>query len=101
MQMNAVETMVSNSPMRAAVQRHYEARLLGWLGGRWTGGCALEIGCGGGVGVGVGVRVILDRFAADEVVPFDLDERMVRRAGRRLAPRGVQTEIRVGDAAHI
>jgi ubiquinone/menaquinone biosynthesis C-methylase UbiE len=97
MRMNAVETLVCNSPVRAVLQRRYEARLLERLGGRMAGGRALEIGCGRGVGV----EIILDRFGADEVVAFDLDERMVRRARRRLTDRQEQVEVQVGDAARI
>jgi ubiquinone/menaquinone biosynthesis C-methylase UbiE len=97
MRMNPVETMVCNSPVRAVLQRHYEARLLERLAGRMSGGHALEIGCGRGVGV----EIILDRFAAEKVVAFDLDERMVRRARRRLAARCERVEIRMGDAAQI
>ncbi|HVT78626.1 MAG TPA: hypothetical protein VHD87_16420 [Acidimicrobiales bacterium] len=44
--MNSVETALMNSPVRAALQRHYEAPLLERLGGRSAGGQALEVGCG-------------------------------------------------------
>jgi ubiquinone/menaquinone biosynthesis C-methylase UbiE len=97
MKMNVAETLVCNSPVRAMLQRRYEARLLERLGGRMAGGRALEIGCGRGVGV----EIILDRFGADEVVAFDLDERMVARARERLASWGEQVEVRVGDASSI
>lgn len=95
--MNAVEKSVVNSAVRAALQRRYEARLLERLGGRLAGGRALEIGCGRGVGV----EIVLDRFQADKVVAFDLDEEMIRRARRRLHDRREQVQFSVGDATNI
>lgn len=92
MKLNAVEKALMNNPVRAGVQRLYEARLLERLGGRLAGGQALEIGCGRGVGV----QLILDRFGADTVVAFDLDPEMVERARparsrRAVDPRPDQT----------
>jgi len=92
--LNAVEKALMNNPARAALQRHYEARVLQRLGGRLDGGRALEIGCGRGVGA----EVILERFGADRVVAFDLDPDMVERARRRLARYGQRVTLSVGDA---
>jgi len=68
-----------NNPVRAAVQRHVEARRLLAMGGRMRGGTALELGCGRGVGA----DLILDLFGARAVDGFDLDQRMVALARRR------------------
>jgi ubiquinone/menaquinone biosynthesis C-methylase UbiE len=95
--LNALEMALMNNPLRAAVQRGYEGRVLERLGGRMNGGVALEVGCGRGVGAGI----ILDRFAADRVEAFDLDPRMVELARARMADRGDRVRFWVGDAESI
>ncbi len=97
MLLNRVEKALMNNPLRARVQRHFEARRLLRMGGRMSGGRALEMGCGRGVGV----ELILDEFGADRVDAFDLDPDMVRRAGERLARYGDRVRLWVGDAAKI
>jgi ubiquinone/menaquinone biosynthesis C-methylase UbiE len=97
MLLNRAETLLMNNPVRAAIQRHFEARRLFHMGGPITGGHALEIGCGRGVGV----ELILDLFRAGKVDAFDLDERMVALARRRLASRGSRACVWQGDAAAI
>ncbi len=86
-----------NNPIRASIQRHFEARRLLRMGGRMRGGRALELGCGRGVGT----ELILDLFGADSVDAFDFDPRMVTLARRRLAPRGPRARVWVGDATAI
>ena len=81
MKLNAVEKALMNNPVRAGLQRWYEARLLERLGGRTPDARVLELGCGRGVGT----EIILERFGADHVTAFDLDPDMVARARRRLA----------------
>src|SRR5579859_7782609 len=83
MLLNAIEKAMMNNPVRAAVQRHFEARRLLSMGGPVRGGDALEIGCG----CGVGTELVLDVFGAARVDAFDLDADMVARARKRLAPR--------------
>jgi len=95
--LNTAEKALMNNPVRAAVQRHYEARLLHRLGGPSCGAQALEIGCGRGVGVGL----ILDRFGAAHVDGFDLDPEMVELARRRTAQFGDRVRLWVGDATAI
>lgn len=95
--LNTLEMALMNNPLRAAVQRGYEGRVLERLGGRMNGGVALEVGCGRGVGVGI----ILDRFGADRVEAFDLDPRMVELARARMANRGDRVRFSVGDAESI
>lgn len=98
MKLNRVEKALMNNPVRAAVQRWYEARLLERLGGRVEGLHVLEVGCGRGVGT----EIILDRFGAARVKASDLDPDMVRQAKRRLS-RFPDSRVRVtvGDAAAI
>jgi ubiquinone/menaquinone biosynthesis C-methylase UbiE len=95
--LNAIETALMNNPVRAAIQRRFEAERLLAMGGRMRGGRALEVGCGRGVGV----ALILDLFGAGEVDAFDLDPRMVERARARLQRRGEKIHLWVGDATAI
>lgn len=91
------EKLAMNNPVRAAIQRHFEARRLLGLGGPATGGAALEMGCG----QGVGVEIILGVFGAGRVDAFDLDPDMVARARRRLARFGDRVRLSTGDAEKI
>ena len=50
MKLNWIERAAMDNPIRAAIQRLYEAPLLERLGGRVEVLDALEIGCGRGVG---------------------------------------------------
>ena len=98
MKMNALETAVMNNPLRAAIQRRYEAALFERLGGRLDGQKVLEIGCGRGVGT----EILFERFGAREVHAFDLDPRMIERARRRF--RAFDTDrlrLFVGDVEAI
>lgn len=97
MKLNSVEKTLMNNPVRSAVQRHYEARLLRRLGGTVPGSRALEIGCGRGVGT----EIILDRFGADHVTATDLDPEMVDQAAQRLARYGDRVTLAVADAEHL
>lgn len=97
MLLNRVEYAMMNNPVRAAIQRGFEARRLLRLGGALRGGCALELGCGRGVGA----ELILDVFGADRVDAFDLDPSMVALARRRLAAFGGRARLWVGDASAI
>ncbi|MGI8795366.1 MAG: class I SAM-dependent methyltransferase [Acidimicrobiia bacterium] len=96
MKLNALEKLTMNNPVRAALQRRYEAGLLERLGGRLDGGHVLEVGCGRGVGIGI----VLDRFGAHRVDGFDIDPDMVERAQRRW---GADPRVRLwtGDATRI
>jgi len=96
-EVSALEFALVNNPLRAGVQRYFEAPRLLAMGGPTEGGSVLEMGCGRGVGTGL----ILDRFEADRVDAFDLDPRMVRRARRRLTGRADRVRLWVGDASTI
>ncbi len=95
--LNRTEFLLMNNPIRAALQRHVEARRFLRMGGAQHDARALEIGCGRGVGV----ELILDIFGAAAVDAFDLDPRMVALARRRLSCRGPRVRLWVGDAAAI
>lgn len=98
MKLNAVEKALMNNPVRAVLQRRYEAALLEHLGGRVEGQRVLEIGCGRGIGT----EIIFERFGASEVHAFDLDPDMIAQAQKRLSryiPR--RLKLCVGDAADI
>jgi len=97
MLLNRIEYALMNNPVRAAIQRHFEAARLLHMGGPMRGGHALEVGCGRGVGT----ELILDVFGASSVDAFDLDPRMIALARRRLRSRGSAVHLWVGDAAAI
>lgn len=97
MLLNSVEKALMNNPVRALLQRHFEARRLLEMGGPLHGGRALEIGCGRGVGT----ELLFELFGASEVDAFDLDPHMIALARRRLASRGGRVKLSVGDAEHI
>ncbi len=97
MLLNRLEFLLMNNPIRAALQRHVEARRFLRMGGPVPGAKALEIGCGRGVGV----ELILDLFRAHSVDAFDLDPRMIALARQRLRGREGQVRLWTGDAASI
>ena len=97
MLLNRVEYALMNNPVRAAIQRRFEAARLLRMGGPMRGGRALEMGCGRGVGA----ELVLDVFRADAVDAFDLDPRMVAQARSRLGRRGSRVRLWVGDASAI
>jgi ubiquinone/menaquinone biosynthesis C-methylase UbiE len=95
--LNRAEKALMNNPVRAVIQRRYEARLLRHLGGRTNGAHVLEIGCGRGVGT----EIAIEEFGAAHVDAFDLDPDMVRLARSRLAPFGERVRLWEGDATAI
>ena len=98
MKLNVVEKALMNNPVRATLQRRYEAALLQRLGGSLDGKRVLEIGCGRGVGT----EIIFERFGAAEVHAFDVDPDMIERARRRLSRyMPDRLKLYVGDAAAI
>ncbi|PWT89353.1 MAG: hypothetical protein C5B56_07260 [Proteobacteria bacterium] len=103
MLLNKVEFALVNNPVRAAIQRSFEASRLLRMGGDVRGGRVLEIGCGRGMGI----PILQEKFGAASVDAFDLDPRMVARASRRLAHRRAVrlwvadcTSIPVADASY-
>jgi ubiquinone/menaquinone biosynthesis C-methylase UbiE len=88
MKLNRAEMLLVNNPVRALIQRFYEAPLLQALGGSLNSAHVLEIGCGNGTGV----KVLLDQLGAQRVTAVDLDSRQLRRA-QRLLSRGLNSKI--------
>lgn len=97
MLLNRIEYALMNNPVRAAIQKHVEARRLLRMGGAVDGGCALEVGCGRGVGT----EIILGGFGVDSVDAFDLDPRMVAQARKRLSAYGSRVRLWIGDVSAI
>jgi ubiquinone/menaquinone biosynthesis C-methylase UbiE len=98
MKLNSLERALMNNPVRALLQRRYEAPLLKRLGGRTEGLRVLEIGCGRGVGT----EIIFKQFGAREVHAFDLDPEMVEQARHRLLGySSALLKLAVGDATVI
>lgn len=98
MKLNNIEKALMNNPLRALVQRRYEAPLMERLGGRTEGLRVLEIGCGRGVGA----DIIFNRFRAREVHAFDLDPNMIDQAKARLAGYSPdRLKLFVGDVTAI
>ncbi|MBI2520730.1 MAG: methyltransferase domain-containing protein [Bdellovibrio sp.] len=98
MMLNTFEKYLMNNPIRASIQRWYEAPLLKRIGGSTEGLHALEVGCGRGVGT----QLILDRFGAATVTAFDLDPEMVKKAERRLSKYPAEkVSLSVGDVTNI
>gem|GEM_PF-198923 len=97
MQLNAIEKMTINNPLRRLMQRRLEGPRLLAMTGRLDGKRVLEIGCG----QGFGMKIILEQFGAASVQGFDLDPRMVRRAQKRMRRYASRAEVSVGDATAI
>lgn len=98
MKLNQFEKALMNNPIRAFIQRHYEAPLLASLGDQVTGKRVLEVGCGRGVGT----QIILERFGVREVDAFDLDPDMVAQANQRLTSYiPDRVHVAVGDVTNI
>jgi len=95
--LNKSEFLAMNNPLRALIQRRFEAQRLFKMGCSKSARHALEIGCGRGVGV----DIIFDVFSAEIVDAFDLDPKMIDLAGKRLETRGHKVSLWVGDATHI
>lgn len=97
MRLNRLEKLSMNNPLRAALQRRFEVPRLIAMGGRMSGGRALEVGCGNGYGA----ALVLEACGADHVDAFDLDPDMVRRARQQLRPFGERARVWQGDAESI
>ena len=97
MRINFVEKVLLNNPVRGWIFRHFEARRLLEMGGKTSGGLALEIGCGRGLGT----QFVLDAFKADHVHAFDLDPRMITGARRKLRAQFEKVDLFVGSATSI
>lgn len=98
MKLNGVEKALMNNPVRAFVQKRYEAQVMEHFGGRTENLPVLEIGCGRGIGT----EIIFERFGAREVHAFDIDPDMVKQARARLCSYPPERlRLFVGDASKI
>lgn len=96
--MNRIEKLAMNNPLRAFIQKYYEAPLLERLGGKVDGMNILEVGCG----QGVGTELIFKHFGAREVHSFDIDPDMINKARKRLSSfPSDRLQLSVGDATAI
>ena len=93
--MNSIEFWAINNPLRALIQKHYEApRLRAASSGNASS--VLEIGCG----QGVGAKIIYELFRPQSYIGIDLDPRMIRRARQKAADLP-NAEFMEGDASSL
>jgi len=97
MQLNWIERLFILSPIRALLQRHWEARQLLAMGGPLTGAHVLETGCG----PGFGIDLLYRRFKAARVDAFDLDPKMIALVRHRQQTGGRSPRLWVGNLRHI
>jgi len=95
MKLNLTERLITDNPVRAAIQRHVEGPMLKKMGSQTDYPLCLEIGCG----AGVGAEVIADQFGARKVTATDIDPDQIRRAEANLLPRlRERIEFKIEDA---
>jgi len=95
MLLNPIEYWAMNNPLRALIQKRYEAPRLKAVS-KGKAATVLEIGCGQGVGA-----VIVDRlFDPEKYVGIDLDAKMIRRA-RQKGSELRNAEFLEGDASSL
>lgn len=82
-----------NNPVRALVQRRYEAKLMARLGAPVKGETVLEIGCG----CGVGTEVIFNSFGTTKVHAFDIDPSGLHPGESRFKPSWQGSNLRAFD----
>lgn len=80
MKLNLIERLITNNPIRAYIQKHFEGPMLKNMGGRKDYPLCLEIGCG----AGTGAQVIAEQFGAEKVIAIDIDAEQIERAKRGL-----------------
>jgi ubiquinone/menaquinone biosynthesis C-methylase UbiE len=97
MQLNWIERLFILSPLRALLQRHWEARKLLAMGGPLAGAHVLETGCG----PGFAIDPLFRQFGAARVDAFDLDPKMIALARQRQRAGGRRARLWVGNLRHI
>ena len=97
MQLNWLERLFILSPIRALLQRHWEARQFLAMGGPLKDAHVLETGCG----PGFGIDLLYRHFKAARVDAFDLDPQMIAFVRRRQRNDGRRTRLWVGNLRHI
>lgn len=96
-QLNRIERLFILSPIRAWLQRRWEARQLLAMGGPLAGDHVLETGCG----PGFGIDLLYSLFKAARVDAFDIDPKMVAFVRQRQRTRGCRTRLWVGNLRYI
>jgi ubiquinone/menaquinone biosynthesis C-methylase UbiE len=97
LQLNWIERLFILSPIRALLQRHWEAQQLLAMGGPLTGAHVSETGCG----PGFGIDLLYRRFKAARVDAFDLDPKIIALARQRQRTGGRHARLWVGNLRHI
>jgi ubiquinone/menaquinone biosynthesis C-methylase UbiE len=95
MLLNSIEYWAMNNPLRALIQKHYEAPRLMAVSRR-SPATVLEIGCG----QGVGAKIIYRLFNPERYVGIDLDSKMISRA-RQKGSELRNAEFLEGDASNL
>ena len=96
--MNEFETLLMNNPIRAFMQRNIEAPIFRKFAPIPKNSYVLEIGCGSGAGA----EIIVKQFKAKRVEAFDLDQKQIEHAKKRVK-KEYQDKINffIGDATKI
>ncbi|MBM3289055.1 MAG: class I SAM-dependent methyltransferase [Candidatus Hydrogenedentes bacterium] len=98
MNMNALEKLMVNNPLRTRMLRQMATSLLRGAGASLAGTSVLEIGCGQGAGTEIALR----HCGADRIVAFDYDGAQLARAHARHRARGERRAVLFqGDAARL
>lgn len=97
MKLNRIERLFIINPIRALLQRHWEARQLLAMGGPLMGALVLETGCG----PGFGIDLLYRRFKAVRVDAFDIDPKMIAIFRQRQRIGGPRTRLWLGNLRHI
>ncbi len=88
---------MTNSPMRAFLQKNVEGPRLRAMASKTRYPVCLELGCGNGRGV----RIIMKLFGAEKVTATDIDPAQLDRAKNRLGPFGDKVEFRLESAMDL
>lgn len=95
MKLNLAERIITNSSLRAYIQRNLEGPMLKKMGSRSRYPLCLEIGCGSGAGA----QIIAEQFGAEKVIATDIDREQIERAEKNIV-HGLRNriEFKIADA---
>ena len=88
---------MTNSPMRALLQKKVEGPKLRSMASKTSYPVCLELGCGNGRGA----RIIMELFGAQKVTETDIDPLQLDRARKRLRLYGNKVEFRLESAMDL
>ncbi|MDA8168069.1 MAG: class I SAM-dependent methyltransferase [Nitrospiraceae bacterium] len=94
MKLNLIEKLMTNSPVRALVQKKIEGPRLRSMALKKNYPLCLELGAG----TGRGTEIILNSFGAEKVVATDIDPAQLEKAGKRLGRYGEAVSLKIEDA---